>query len=168
MVGIHERWLVRSWRRINMTVQNKDTPMLRVSLAIILLAGWMVASPVARSAANAQLQRVTIKGSVTYEAGAALPPGSRAVIELRHLPALPDAPAVADQRIDLEGKQSPVPFEFTLERFRLVRGGTYFVRGAIVSEKRAIWTADDITIDVTQSAVDVPEITLRPVKAGGR
>ena len=94
--------------------------MLRVSLSIILLAGWTVATPVARSTANAQIQTLTIKGSVTYEAGAALPPGSRAVIELRHLPALPNAPAVADQGIDLEGKQPPVPFEFTLERYKLV------------------------------------------------
>ena len=140
--------------------------MLRVSLSIILLAGLTVATPVARSAANDPIQKLTIKGSVTYEAGAALPPGSRAVIELRHLPALPDAPAVADQRIDLEGKQSPVPFEFTLERFKLVGSATYFVRGAIVSEKRTIWTADDINIkiDVTQSTVDVKEITLRPAK----
>ena len=140
--------------------------MLRVSLSIILLAGWTVATPVARSAANDQIQKLTIKGSVAYEAGAALPPGSRAVIELRHLPALPDAPAVADQRIDLEGKQSPVSFEFTLERFRLVGSATYFVRGAIVSEQRAIWTADDVKIEVTQSTVDVKEITLRLVKAG--
>lgn len=137
--------------------------MLRVSLSIILLAGWTAAAPVARSAANDQIQKLTIKGSVTYEAGAALPPGSRAVIELRHLPALPNAPAVVDQRIDLEGKQSPVPFEFTLERFRLVGNATYVVRGAIVSEKGVIWTADDVKIDVTQSTVDVKGITLRPV-----
>ena len=98
-----------------MTVQQKDTPMLRVSLSIILLAGWTVATPVARPAADDQVQKLTIKGSVTYQAGAPLPPGSHAVIELRHRPALPDAPAVAAQRIDLEGKQSPVAFEFTLE-----------------------------------------------------
>ena len=140
--------------------------MLRVSLSIILLAGWTVGTPMARSAADDQIKPLKIKGSVTYEAGAALPPGSRAVIELRHLPALPNAPAVADQRIDLEGKQSPVPFEFTLERFKLVGSATYFVRGVIVSENRAIWTTDDIKVDVTQSTVDVKEITLRPVKAG--
>ena len=140
--------------------------MLRVSLSIILLAGLTGATPVARSAANAQIEPLTIKGSVAYEDGAELPPGSRAVIELRHRPALPDAPAVADQRIDLEGKQSPVSFEFTLERYKLVGNATYFVRGAIVSEKGAIWSADDIKIDVTQSTVDVKEITLRPVKAG--
>ena len=140
--------------------------MLRVSLSIILLAGWTVATPVARSAADDEMKTLTIKGSVTYEAGAALPAGSRAVIELRHLPALPDAPAVAAQRIDLEGKGSPVSFEFTVERFKLVGSATYFVRGAIVSENRAIWTADDIKIDVTQSTVDVKEIALRLVKAG--
>jgi len=139
----------------------KETPMLRVSLSIILLSGWTAAAPAARSGADGQTRTLTIKGSVTYEAGAPLPPGSRAVIELRHLPALPNAPAVADQRIDLEGKQSPVPFEFTVERYKLVGSAAYFVRGAIVSEKRAIWTADDIKIDVTQSTVDVKEITLK-------
>ena len=148
-----------------MTIQKKDMLMFRVSLSIILLAGWTVATPGARSGASGQIQELTIKGSITYEAGAALPAGSRAVIELRHLPALPGAPAVAEQRIDLEGKQSPVPFEFTLERYKLVGSATYFVRGAIVAEKRAIWIADDIKIDVTQSIVDVKEITLRPIKA---
>jgi putative lipoprotein len=150
-----------------MTVQKKDTPMFRVSLAIILLAGWTAAPSVARSAALDQMQKLTIKGSVAYEASPALPSGSHVVIELRHLPALPNAPAVAEKRIDLEGKQSPVSFEFAVERFRLVAGATYVVRIAIVSEKRAIWTADDSKIDVTSSTVDMKEITLKPVKAGG-
>jgi uncharacterized lipoprotein YbaY len=140
--------------------------MLRVSLSIILLAGWTVATPVAQSAANDPIQKVTIKGSVTYEADAALPPGSRAVIELRHLPELPGAPPVADRRIELEGNQSQVPFEFVLERFKLVRGATYYVRGAIVLEKNAIWTADDVRIDMSQSEVDVKAITLKPAQAG--
>ena len=129
---------------------------------MLLLAGWTAAAPVARSAADDPIQKLTIKGSVTYEAGAALPAGSRAVIELRHAPALPNAPAVTVQRIDLDGKQSPVPFELTLERFKLVKNATYFVRVAIVSEKRAIWTADDVKIDVTQSTIDVKAIALKP------
>ena len=54
----------------------KGTSMLRVSLSIILLAGWTVATPVARSAANDQIQTLTIKGSVAYEAGAALRPAA--------------------------------------------------------------------------------------------
>ena len=141
--------------------------MLRVSLSIILLAGWTVATPVTRLAVGAQVQKLTVKGSVAYEAGAELPPGSRAVIELRHRPALPDAPAVAVQRIDLDGKQSPVSFEFSVERYKLVGSSTYFVRGAIVSERRAIWTGDDVTIDLTQSTVEAKGLTLTPVKAAG-
>ena len=140
--------------------------MLRASLPIFLLAGLMVATPVARSTANSQLEKVTIKGSIAYEAGSALPAGSRAVIELRHQPALPDAPPVVVQRIDLDGKQSPVSFEFSVERFKLVGSAGYFVRGAIVSEKRAIWTADDVKIDVTQSTVDMKAITLKPASPG--
>ena len=127
-----------------------NTPLLRVGLALTLLAGWTVAAPMARSAADDQSRKLTIKGSVSFDSGAALPPGSHAVIELRHVPALPDAPAVTDQRIDLEGKHSPVTFELTLDRYKLVGNATYFVRGAIVAGKRAIWTADDIKIDVTR------------------
>jgi uncharacterized lipoprotein YbaY len=141
--------------------------MLRVSLSIILLAVWTVATPVTRAAFGAQVQKLTVKGSIAYEAGAELPTGSRAVIELRHRPALPNAPAVVDHRIDLAGKASPMAFEFTLERFRLVGNATYFVRSAIVSEKVEIWTTDDITVDITQSSVDVKEMMLRPSKAGG-
>jgi len=152
--------------RTQIRAQKKDTPMLRVSLSIILLAGLTGTTAAVRLAADDKIPTLTIKGSVTYDAGATLPQGSRAVIELRHLPALANAPVVVDQRIDLEGKQPPVSFEFTLERYKLVRNATYFVRGAVVSEQRAIWTADDIKIDVTQSTVDLKEIPLRPVKAG--
>jgi len=139
--------------------------MLRVSLSIIL-AGWALTAHVAPSVGDDPIQKLTIKGSVTYEAGTALPSGSRAVIEVRHVPALPDAPPVAVQRIDLEGKQLPVTFEFTLDRYRFAGNATYFVRGAIVSDNGAIGSADDIKIDVTQSTVDVKEIALRPVKPG--
>ena len=142
--------------------------MLRVSLSIIiLLAWWTAATPVTRPAIGDQVEKLTIKGSIAYQSGAELPPGSRAVVELRHLPALPNAPSVVDQRIDLAGKESPVAFELTVERFKLVGNATYFVRGAIVSDKVAIWTADDVTIDVAPPSVDVKEITLRPSKAGG-
>jgi uncharacterized lipoprotein YbaY len=135
--------------------------MLRASLSIILLAGWTAATPVAHPIAAGQISKLTIKGSVAYETGAALPAGSRMVIELRHLPALPNAPAIATLRVDLEGRQSPVPFDFTIARYRLVQGGTHIVRAALIFENRPIWTADDVKIDVSPSSVDVKEITLR-------
>jgi len=144
----------------------KDSRALRL-LSITVLAAWAAiawTSASASSAVRAQTGKFTIKGSIAYEAGAGLPQDSRAVVELRHLPALPDAPAVADQKIDLAGKQSPRSFEFSVERYKLVAGGTYVVRAVILSGKRAIWTSDDVKIDVSQSAVDVKEIALKPVK----
>ena len=136
-------------------------------LSIIVLAGWAAFhsnSAAASSRVNDQIDQFTIKGSVTYEAGAALPSDSRAIVELRHLPALPNAPAVTNQIIDLAGRQSPIPFELAVERYRLVRGVTYVVRGVILSGTRAIWTSDDVKIAVSESAVTVNEIALKPVQ----
>ena len=136
-------------------------------LSVIVLAGWAAFasnSTPAGSAVRDQIGKLRIKGSVTYEAGAALPSDSRAIVELRHLPALPNAPAVANQTIDLAGKQSPIPFEFAVDRYKLVGGVTYVVRGVILSGTRAIWTSDDVKIDVGEPSVDVKEIALKPVK----
>ena len=138
--------------------------MLRVGLSIIVLAGWAAALSAPHSAADDQTQTLTIKGSMAYDADATLPPESQAVIELRHLPTLPNAPAVATERIALDGKKPPVNFEFGVPRFRLVGGAAYVVRVAIVSDKRAIWTADDVKIDVKPDTADVKEITLKAVK----
>jgi uncharacterized lipoprotein YbaY len=140
--------------------------MLRVGVSIVVLAGSVAAMPMARSTVDGQSSKLAIKGSITYEAGEALPPDSRAVVELRHIPALPTAPAVAEQRINLEGKLAPVSFAFAVDRVRLVRGVTYVVRVAILSGTRTIWASDDVKIDITASDVDAGAIPLKPVKAG--
>jgi putative lipoprotein len=75
-------------------------------------------------------------------------------------------PAVAEQRIALEGRQAPVPFEFAVDRFRITGGVTYVLRCTIVSGTRAIWTAEDVKIDTTVETVDAGAITLTPVKGG--
>ena len=120
----------------------------------------------AGSPRDGQLPNVTIKGSITYDKDGAPPSDSRAVIELRHVPALPGAPPIAAQQIDLGGKAASVSFQVAVERYRLVGVVTYIVRVAIVSGTQATWISDDIKIDVTASDVDAGTITLRPVKAG--
>jgi uncharacterized lipoprotein YbaY len=136
-------------------------------LSIIALAGWAAVSShgaAASAAIREQIAKVTINGSVSYDAGAALPSDSRMIVELRHLPALPNAPAVASQTIDLAGKQSPIPFEFEVERRRLVGNVTYVVRGVVYSGTRATWISDEVKIDVSGSDVNVNEIALKPAK----
>ena len=141
--------------------------MFRIGLSILMLALSPAFAPTGASSTpdvNDQAPKFTIKGSIAYDAGVALPPESRAIIELRHLPALPKAPAVAEKRIDLTDKKPPVPFEFEVERYKLVGGTSYFVRAAIVSGTKAIWTSEDIKIEVKESSFDVKEIALKPVK----
>ena len=140
--------------------------MLRVGVSIVVLAGYVAAMPLAGLAVGGQSPKVTVKGSIAYEAGEALPSDSRAVIELRHIPALPAAPPVAVQRIDLDGKAAPVSFEFAVERYRLAGVVNYIVRVAVLSGTRTIWTSDDVKIDVTATNVDAGTITLKPVKTG--
>ena len=138
--------------------------MLRAGIALVMLAAWTAALPAARSTADDQSPKVTIKGSLSYETSESLPSDSRAVVELRHVPALPTAPAVAERRIDLAGKSSPVSFDFAVERFRIVGGVTYILRVTILSGTRAILTSEDVKIDVTPSEVDAGEIKLKPAK----
>ena len=140
--------------------------MLRTAF-IITLAGWAATMPLRSTTDDVQLAKLTIKGSLTYDAALTLPPDSRAVVELRHLPGLPSAPPVATKEIDLEGKQTPVGFEFAVDRFRLVAGGTYVVRGAVLSGTRVVWTSEDAKIDTSSSTVDAGTIVLVPAKAGG-
>jgi uncharacterized lipoprotein YbaY len=142
--------------------------MLRIGFSIILLTAWVAAAPAWRSTADEQLAKLTIKGSLTYDTSLTLPTDSRAVVELRHLPALPSAPPVATKPIDLQGKEPPVTFEFDVDRFRLVAGGTYVVRGVVLSGTRVIWASDDVKIDTSASTADAGAVTLTPVKAGGR
>ena len=138
--------------------------MLRVGFSIILLAAWVAAAPASRSTADEQSAELKIKGSLTYQVSEALPSDSRAVVELHVKPELPKAPAIAQQRIDLSGKQSPVSFEFVVARPRLVAGATYVVRGAIVSGTRAILTFADVKIDASAEVADLGEVTLTPAK----
>ena len=138
--------------------------MRRAGFSIVLFAGCMAAAPVARPTADEQFAKLKIKGSLTYQTNEALPSDSQAVIELHVKPELPKAPAVAAERIDLSGKQSPVSFDFEVARFRLVGGATYVVRGAIVSGTRAILAFDDVKIDTSAETADLGEVTLTPAK----
>jgi uncharacterized lipoprotein YbaY len=99
--------------------------------AVTSFAGW--AALVGVLAVAQQNQPLIIKGSLTYLARIALPPDSRAVVELRDAAAPEGTPAVAEQRIDLEGRQVPVPFQLSVDRAKLSSGKRYVVRGAIVS-----------------------------------
>jgi heat shock protein HslJ/uncharacterized lipoprotein YbaY len=130
---------------------------------VISFAAALVSAP--RIAAAQQSQPLIIKGSLTYLVRIALPPDSRAVVELRDAAAPEGARGVAEQHIDLKGRQVPVPFQLSVDRAKLASGKRYVVRGAIVSGGRPTWASKDIAVDSAAASVDLGMIRLTQVKA---
>jgi uncharacterized lipoprotein YbaY len=106
-------------------------------------------------------QMLTIKGSLAYPARIALPPETRAIVELKDA-SVADDRVVAEQRMDLEGKQVPIPFELSVDRAKLVDGRLYSVRGAFLLRGRATWVSDPVTITPQAGVIDVGTLAMKP------
>ena len=142
--------------------------MLRSALApLILLAPFLTLAACAGGVSDpaATPQPLTIKGALAYRARIALPPDSRAIIELRDV-SRPDGAVVAEQRIDLAGRQVPIPFELAVARAKLDEGKRYAVRGAVFSGGRPAWASDPAMVDARGGVVDVGTLDMTPVRVG--
>ena len=113
---------------------------------------------------SAQTRMLTIMGQLVYRQRIALPPDTRAVIELREA-STPDGPIVAELHIELQGRQVPVPFTFTVDRANLVAGTPYRVRGTFLSGDRPTWASEPVVVDVESESVDVGMLGMTAVKA---
>lgn len=129
---------------------------------LVLLAGVPALVPIAL---RAQSQALTIKGSLTYMLRIALPPDSSAIVELRDVAAPDGASVLAEQRIALEGRQVPIPFELTVDRSKLQPGKEYVVRGGIVSGGRPSLASQDVAVDTLAPSVDLGAIRLAQIPA---
>ncbi len=108
-------------------------------------------------------QVLIVQGSLAYES-AALSPEARAIVEMRDASAR-DGRVVAEQRIDLQGKQAPFPFELKVERAKLDDDKPYAVRAAFHLRGRPTWLSDPVTVTPQVGVVDVGVLTLKPYTA---
>jgi heat shock protein HslJ/uncharacterized lipoprotein YbaY len=108
--------------------------------------------------------KVSVKGALTYRARIALPPDARAVVELKDT-TVDDGGVVAEQRMDLSGRQVPIPFELTVDRTKLVEGKQYGVRGAFLVQGRAAWVSDAVVISPKRDVIDVGMLEMKPYTA---
>jgi len=86
-----------------------------------------------------------VTGQITYRERIALPPQSVAVVTLRDV-TVADAPStvLAEQRLDLAGRQVPVDFRVTVDRSKLQSQRKYSIRASIVGpDQRLLWTTPD-------------------------
>ena len=101
-----------------------------------------------------------IAGELAYRQRIALPPDSRAVIELRGT-APPDL-VVEQQIIDLAGRQVPIPFQLGVDRSGLENSQTYTFHAAIYSEGLPIWINAGAVIEATDVDLDLGTVMLQP------
>jgi heat shock protein HslJ/uncharacterized lipoprotein YbaY len=138
----------------------------RVVLVMLAsLAALLGCAGAERSPATGGTQTLAIKGALSYRARIALPPDSRAIVALKDV-SRPDGPVVAEQRMDLAGRQVPIPFELAVDRAKLDDAKRYAVRGAVFSGGRPLWASDPVMIEPADGPVDVGTLQMTPVRAG--
>ncbi len=105
-----------------------------------------------------------IKGTLSYRARIALPPESRAIVELRDT-SVADGRVIAEQRIDLHGRQVPIPFEFAVNRAQFTEGKQYSVHGAVFVGARATWVSELVVVAPKQPTIDLGMLMTTPFTA---
>jgi heat shock protein HslJ/uncharacterized lipoprotein YbaY len=107
-----------------------------------------------------------IIGTLTYRARVALPPDSRAMVEVRE-GAGPDGRVVAERLIDLEGKQVPIVVELRVDRARLVPGRHYFARGGLLVNGGPAWATEPVALDISARGIELGTLEMLPVRPTG-
>jgi uncharacterized lipoprotein YbaY len=143
--------------------------MARSINAVLMLLAWSVAfsgctvSGLAGAHAEAP-QVLLIKGSLTYSARVTLPPETRAIVELKDT-SVAAGGVIAQQRIDLQGRQVPVPFELEVDRAKLMNGRKYSVRAVFQLRGRLTWVSDPVLIAHDADLIDVGLLEMKPFTA---
>src|SRR5690606_3064385 len=89
-------------------------------------------------------QSLVVTGELTYRERMALPPGSVAVVTVVDVSiADRESLTLVEQRIELAGRQVPIPFSIAVDRRALKPGMRYAVRGVIRgADETLLWTTD--------------------------
>jgi uncharacterized lipoprotein YbaY len=132
-----------------------------IAAASLAVLGGCAGDPGASMATpeTGQAAPLRIKGALTYRGRIALPPQSRAQIELRE-GADGEGSVVAEQAIELGGRQVPIPFLLSVSRDKLVAGRKYSLLGQIVAEAGPRWTSQQISVDTAATSIDLGALVL--------
>ena len=73
---------------------------------------------------------------------------------------------ITEYRMELKGKQVPLPFELVVSRTSLMPGKTYSVRGAVFVDGRPAWVSNSAAIDPAAGSIDVGTLNMLPAPPG--
>ncbi|MBL37344.1 MAG: hypothetical protein CMP07_02935 [Xanthomonadales bacterium] len=122
--------------------------------AILLAAGCAGSAP-----APAPL---TVRGELTYRERIALPAEATARIEIREYTANGSS-LVAERRIDLAGRQVPIPFELEVDRRAIDPGALHELRGVVSHGGFARRATEPKVLNLASGDVRTGELHLRPL-----
>jgi heat shock protein HslJ/uncharacterized lipoprotein YbaY len=136
----------------------------------VVIVGAVAALSVAAGCANvgtAEAPRmVTVKGQLSYAQRVALPGNAGAIVAVRDTSEPDGKGVVAERRIDLRGRQVPIPFELDVDPARLQAGRPYAMRGGITIGGRPAWISDPVPLAARSGTVDLGTLALKPVRIG--
>lgn len=146
-------------------------PMLRpfaflIAMSVLALQlGACATDPPAPTAASASdaARTLTIQGALSYRARIALPATAYAVVDVKQ----GEGPVLAAQRVDLNGRQVPIPFVVTVPRERLRDDGQLRLRGVVFADGREAWSTQPVPIDTKVPVVDTGVVWMASAQAAG-
>ena len=109
--------------------------------------------------------KLVIRGALSYRERMALPPGARAIVEIRE-GSIEDGPVIAERRMNLDGKQVPLAFEMDVPRASFSAGKTYHARGAVFAGGLPAWVSDAVDIDPAKDNIDIGTVIMVRPKPG--
>ena len=121
-----------------------------------------------REGGTVETQDNVVSGTVTFRRANALPSNSVLIVRIADVSRQDTAATViAEQRIDLTGKQSPVSFDLAYDRSRIQDRNRYAVQAEIREGERLLYITNTSSPVITQGNPRNVEITLAPVGGGG-
>ena len=115
-----------------------------------------------------ETQDNVVSGTVTYRRANALPPGSVLTVRIVDVTRQDaNAPVIAEQRVELSGRQSPVSFDIAYDRSRIQERNRYAVQAEIRDGARLLYITNTSHPVITQGNPRNVDITLSQVGGGG-
>lgn len=115
-----------------------------------------------------ETQDNVVSGTITFRRGNALPAGSILTVRLVDVTRQDaNAPVIAEQRIELNGRQSPISFDVAYDRSRIQDRNRYAVQAEIRDGARLLYITNTNHPVITQGNPRNVEITLAQVGGGG-
>lgn len=105
-----------------------------------------------------------VKGELTYAARVALPGSAQAIVEVRDASQPEGSGVVAEQRIELRGRQVPIPFAVSVDPAKLDANKRYAARGGVAIAGRPAWMTEPIPVDLRGDVVNLGTLVMRPVR----